>query len=186
MSDGIERELEWLKQSSPLQGTESAAAAIQRVHYTHDAMIDCILREPKITQGKLAEFFGYTQAWVSRILNSDAFQARLAQRKSELVDPTLALTIDERLRALATKSLDVLQEKLELPSATFDMALETAKVATKALGYGARQNNLQVQQNFVVALPPKAPSASEWAEKYTGPSKQLQAMAAEVQEVGDD
>jgi hypothetical protein len=43
------------------------------------------------------------------------------------------------------------------------------EITTKALGYGARQNNLNVQQNFVVALPPKAETAQDWAREH-GPT----------------
>ena len=151
--------------SAPLQGTESAALAIGRVKYTHDAMIDLIIAQPAISQGELAKHFGYTQSWVSRIMNSDAFLARLAQRKADVVDPQLVLSVDEKLRAVASKSLDKVLEKLEA-APSFDQALAAVNIASKALGYGARQQNLNVQQNFVVALPPKAASASEWAAAH--------------------
>jgi len=160
---------EFLRQPSPpLEGTESAALAIARVKYSHDAMIDLLLAQPAIKQGEVARHFGYTQAWVSRIMNSDAFLARLAQRKADLVDPAIALSIDEKLRAVASKSLDIVLEKLELPSATFDQALNATNVVSKALGYGARQQNLNVQTNFVVALPSKVPDAAAWAASRNG------------------
>lgn len=151
--------------SEPLQGTASAANAIERVKYSHDAMIDLIIAEPGISQAKLAQQFGYTQAWVSRVTNSDAFLARLAQRKADIVDPALSLSIDEKLRAVASKSLDVVLEKLTATQSP-DMALKALETTTKALGYGARQQNLNVQQNFVVALPGKAASAQEWAAAH--------------------
>ena len=141
--------------AEPLMGTESAAGAIQRVKYTHDALIDMIIANPAVSQGQLATAFGYTQGWLSRVMNSDAFQARLAARKMEVVDPQLVLSIDEKLRALASKSLDVVLDKLAVTQNP-DTALKALEVTSKALGYGARQQNLNVQQNFVVALPPKA------------------------------
>ena len=109
--------------------------------------------------------FGYTQGWLSRVMNSDAFQARLAARKTEVVDPQLVLSIDEKLRALASKSLDVVLDKLAVTQNP-DTALKALEVTSKALGYGARQQNLNVQQNFVVALPPKAASAEEWVAAH--------------------
>lgn len=167
------------RQSPPLEGTTSAALAIDRVKYTHDAMIDLIIASPAIKQNDIAKHFGYTVGWVSRVMNSDAFLARLAQRKADLVDPAIGLSIDERLRAVAAKSLDVVLEKLELvPS--FEQAMEAAGMATKALGYGARQNNLNVQQNFVVAMPTKVADAGAWAERYTGTSPGLRQMAEEA------
>ena len=153
--------------ATPLEGTESAAGAIARVSYTHDSMIDLIIANPAISQGAIAQHFGYTQAWVSRVFNSDAFQARLAARKTEIVDPQLVLTIDEKLKALASKSLDVVLEKLTVTNSA-EMGLKALEITSKALGYGARQQNLNVQQNFVVALPPKAASAEEWAAAHGG------------------
>lgn len=173
------------KQSPQLVGTDSAQNAIARVRYSHDAMIDLLIANPATSQGELAKHFGYTQAWVSRIMNSDAFLARLAQRKSDLVDPSIALTIDEKLRAVAAKSLDIVLEKLSSPVATFEQAMEGATLASKALGYGARQNNLNVQQNFVVAMPGKAATAEEWAKAYTpaGPIAVPPGLAAMVEDV---
>ena len=157
--------------SAPLEGTASAATAIARVKYSHDAMIDLIIANPAISQGMLAQEFGYTQAWVSRIMNSDAFQARLAIRKADIVDPSLVLTIDEKLKALASKSLDVVLERLAVTQNP-DTALKALEITSKALGYGARQQNLNVQQNFVVALPPKAVNAAEWAAAH-GPQSMV-------------
>lgn len=167
--------------SPRLEGTASAALAIDRVKYTHDAMIDLILAQPAIKQGELAKHFGYTQAWVSRIMNSDAFLARLAQRKSDIVDPQLVLSVDEKLRAAASRSLDIVLEKLEA-SPSLDQALGVVTVASKALGYGARERNLNVQNNFVVALPQKSADADSWSRKYSGTSPQLRALAAEAED----
>ena len=136
-------------QSAPLVGTASAASALLRVRYSHDAMIDHLIENPGISQGELAAMFGYTGAWISRVINSDAFLARLAERKSDLVDPSIALTLDEKFRSLAAQSLDVIQEKLSLTK-NVDTAMKALELSAKALGYGARQQNLNVQQNFVV------------------------------------
>jgi DNA-binding MarR family transcriptional regulator len=162
----IEAMLRPTPQSPPLLGTESAALSIARVKYTHDAMIDLIIQDPGISQGKIAKHFGYTQAWVSRIFNSDAFQQRLAVRKHDLVDPSLALTLDERMKALASRSADILLEKLE-QSQSPDIALKTLELTTKALGYGARSQNLSVQQNFIVPMPAKAESATDWIAAHS-------------------
>lgn len=163
--------------ATPLEGTASAANAVARVSYTHDAMIDLILANPMVTQGGIAHHFGYTQAWVSRVMNSDAFLARLAERKTELVDPSLVASIDEKLRALASKSLDVVLEKLTV-APTAELGLKALEATTKALGYGARQQNLAVQNNFVVALPEKAASAGQWLETVPGQAVEVPATTA--------
>ncbi len=152
--------------SSALQGTASAAGAIDRVKYTHDGMIDLVLANPAIRQGEIARHFGYSEPWVSRIFNSDAFLARLAERKKDLVDPSILLTMDEKLKALCDQSLAIVAEKLAVTKSP-DLALKALELTSKALGYGARQATTGpvIQQNFVVAMPQKAASAAEWAAK---------------------
>lgn len=150
-----------------LPGTASAGGALARIRYNHDAMIDVLIEHPWIKQKALAAHFGYSEAWVSRILCSDAFQARLALRKSELIDPTIMDTIETRFKALAMQSIDVIANKLEL-SGNPDTALKALDIAQKALGFGARASNVNVQQNFVVAMPAKAASSADWASEHAG------------------
>lgn len=166
-------------QSAPLQGTVSAAGAIARVNYTHDAMIDLMVANPAITQNELAKHFGYSVGWVSRVRNSDAFLARLAERKTDLVDPSIAATVEEKFRAVAQRSLDIVLDKLEL-NPSFAEALDAATLASKALGFGARERNLAVQQNFVVAMPGTAPDATTWASRHGGSVQLPPGLAAMV------
>ncbi len=112
--------------------------AIQKVRYSHDGMIDLIVQDPSISQNKLAEVFGYTPAWVSLVMSSDAFKERLAARKEELIDPAIRASLDERFRAVVTRSLEVLQEKLAAPASVVPdaLALRAAELGAKALGLG--------------------------------------------------
>ncbi len=153
----------------PLKSTESAAGALQRVKYSHDAMIDLVIQNPMISQNELALYFNYTPSWVSRIMCSDAFNARLAERRDELVGTMLAVTIEERFAALAMRSLDVLQTKLE-SSQNPELALRTLEISSKAMGYGARKDPV-AQTNVVVMMPGKAASEDAWASAYAQPAK---------------
>lgn len=111
---------------------------IAKIRYTHDAMIDLIIADPSVSQNALAAHFGYTPGWVSQIINSDMFQAKLALRRDELVNPALRLTIEERFRAMTVRSLEVLQEKLSKDPAGIpdNLALRAAELGAKALGVG--------------------------------------------------
>jgi len=151
--------------SEPLQGTASGANAIQRVKYSHDAMIDLVIANPSISQTDLAKHFGYTVPWVSRIFASDAFQARLATRKEDIVDPTLMANVKDRIEGLAMQSLQILEEKLAATKNP-DLALKCFEISTKAAGYGARQQNVQTQNNFVVHLPNKIEDPHAWANAH--------------------
>ena len=60
-------------------------------------------------------------------------------REGEMIEPPLS--IDEKLRALASKSLDVVLDKLSVTQNP-DTALKALEVTSKALGYGARQRRM--------------------------------------------
>lgn len=145
---------------------------IKKVRYSHDAMIDLMIAEPTVKQNDLAAIFDRTPTWISLVVNSDAFQARLSERKAELIDPAITASINERINAVASKALERIHEKLAGPLgglASDDFLIKSAKLALDAAGFGARvptsasvTNNLAV----IVQVPPKAPSASEWASTY--------------------
>lgn len=111
---------------------EAKSSTKPRINYTHDAMIDLLLQEPSATQKELAEIFGYSPGWVQRIMSSDTFQARFAARKAQLVDPTIARSINERLRGVAVQSIDIVSKKLATEQSAI-LALEALGVATKGM-----------------------------------------------------
>lgn len=152
---------------TPLAGTATGNAhGIDRVRYSHDAMIDLILAQPAISQNALAVMFGYGVGWVSRVIGSDAFQARLAERKEEIVNPEIMLSFEQRLQGLANQSLQVIQAKLDATSNP-DLAIKALELSTKALGMGARPQNATQINNYVVALPPKTENEQAWADGAT-------------------
>lgn len=157
------------------KGYDQSQARIQSTRYTHEAMIDVIIARPEIKQNELAQMFERSVPWISRIIGSDAFQAALAKRREELTDPFLVATIEERFKGLAAQSLDIIAEKLETTK-NADLALKSLDISVKALGFGARGGGGQVQNNFVVHLPGKSPSAGEWAESYS-PMKRIEGNA---------
>lgn len=146
--------------------TKPGCGRLKRVHYSHDAMIDYIIANPTARQNELAMEFGFSVPWVSRVIGSDAFQARLAQRKEEISDPFLIATVEERLRGLAMQSIDVISQKLEATN-NADIALKALDISTKAVGFGARGGGPQIQNNFVVQLPSKASNAQDWENQYS-------------------
>lgn len=172
---------------TPLEGTESANSGKDgtlkgRLRYTHDAMIDLVIQNPAITQREVALAFGLSEPWVSRVFCSDAFQARLAQRRTELIDPTLVASLEERLKGVAMQSLTILEEKLE-KIRNPELAIKTLDLTTKALGYGARPQNVAIQQNFVAVVPAKAASEDAWAAAHRGGQQVIEAPTVEIKEI---
>jgi plasmid maintenance system antidote protein VapI len=114
---------------------------IKKVNYSHQAMIDLILANPGISQNALAAAFGYSPSWISQVISSDAFQAAMAARAKEVVDPTLLLTVQERFEAIVRRSQDILMEKLSKPADIVpdQLAIAALQTAARARGYGARE-----------------------------------------------
>lgn len=126
-----------LEGSAPGRDTTAPSMGrLKRLSYTHDALIDLIIREPELDQNRLAARFGYTPGWISNILASDAFKAAMALRREEVVDPVLKATIKERMEALAHQSLTILMEKLSSGTVSDNLALRAAELGAKALGTG--------------------------------------------------
>ena len=129
--------------------------AIKKVNYSHDGMINLILTHRGISQNEIGAHFGYSASWVSQIMSSDAFQARLAERAAEIEDPTLRATAEENLKGVLHRSLELLKEKLNQPAAAIpdNLVLRSVELATRALGYGAKADpNPGVQINGDVYL----------------------------------
>jgi hypothetical protein len=172
--------------STPLESTKSGATAISKVSYTHDAMIDVILANPKMKQGDIAKYFGYTESWVSRVMGSDAFNARLAARKTEVVDPSILASFEERIQGLANQSLAKLSEKIDMGAVSVDQNIKIFEATTKALGLGARQASIQQQNNYVVALPPKVETEQGWAQAAGQAAKELAEKSRLAREAATD
>lgn len=155
---------------TPLDGTDYSRNILKKVRYTHDAMIDEIIANPGVSEIALAEKFGFSKPWVNRLICSDAFQSRLALRKEELIDPVLAASAEERMRALEFVSMEIVQEKLELTQDP-KLAMQVLEMTYKARSYGARiagSGNLTQNNTYVVALPQPIKDAQEWARQVTG------------------
>lgn len=148
------------------QGDDFSGNRLQRVHYSHEAMIDVIISEPTISQKELARRFGRTMGWISIVMGSDAFQGALAKRRDDLMDPEFVASLEDRFKGLADQSLRILAEKLETHETT-DLAVKALEISSKALGFGARgPSSVQTNNTYVVALPPKQRDAGDWADEH--------------------
>lgn len=146
-----------------------SAVQIASVRYQHDGMIDEILLNPAMSQGELAKRFGYSQTWISIVVNSDAFKERLAERKGELMDPIIRASIQEKADAAANRALDRLMERLDNEATcrtvkTADL-IGVAKLAVtpKTLAPPPVAPNL-----YVFQLPAQAQNSQEWVRNVSG------------------
>ncbi len=124
---------------------------LAKVRYSHVDMIDYIIANPGVTQRDVAKRYGYTEGWVSNVMASDAWQAQMALRRNELVDPVLAATLEERFRGITMLSLEKLRAKLEAPVVSDNVVLRAVELGAKSLGLGSH-------------APPPAPEADHLAK----------------------
>lgn len=141
-------------------------AQIQKIRYNHDALIDLMIANPELTQKEMAVKLGRSTGWLTQVISSDMFKARLAERRAEIVDPVLTASVEERLDALASRSAQILLDRLDVTPDT-ETALRALEISTKARGYGARDKGAVTQNNFVVVVPQKAEDSSSWADRHT-------------------
>ena len=96
--------------------------------FSHEALMDAMMLNPRIDNKELAQIFGYSAAWIGTIVNSDAFRVALHRRKSEIIDPTLVATLEDHYRNMAIRSVQVITQKLNAPAEAVsdDLALRAA------------------------------------------------------------
>jgi len=106
-----------------------AEVQIQSVRIRHSAIMDFMLANPTIPQGRIAEHFKVTEPWLSVVINSDAFQAELHRRQEKLFDQVV-VPLRQQVEGVARKALEHLETTLDQKHVEPEFAL---KVADKTL-----------------------------------------------------
>lgn len=132
------------------------SAAIAKINPVHQQLADWLLAEGGTTRGwnrKAADKFGYTQAWISTIYHSDAFQDYYNARAAEF-GKTAAAGLADKINGLAGQAIDALAERLETQGDTLPISqvIAIADLATKRAGFGdGGPQAPQIQQNFMIS-----------------------------------
>lgn len=150
---------------SALRGS-ATGARLQRLSFTHDAMVDEIIRSPGISKSELSNLFGFPMKSINRILASDAFRLRVAERKRDIIDPSLVLSVEETLTTLLNEAAEVVSDAMIAGDRR--TAVRVLDTIGRYLGAGKAQTNVAVN-NYVAVVPSKAQSAQAWVEAH-GPT----------------
>lgn len=104
--------------AAPVPG--STVRTICKVAPRHEQIINWFIANPHRKNSDCAAFFGVTQAWLSTIKRSDAYQARMRQRLDEMAGDVREEFIEQmgmgmlgKLSVAADLALDKLTEKIE-------------------------------------------------------------------------
>jgi len=154
--DETETELVPIPQNGPNK------VQVKNVSNRHEAIIAFLVAEPEMKQSDVARHFKVTPSWLSTLIHSDAFKARLAERQDEFFSAAL-VPIKDKLETLASTGLDKLQEKLEIETNTGEIR-EIVKLALDRAGYGLGiplTPGLAMQQNNFYAVDPDLLTAAK-------------------------
>lgn len=144
-----------------------------RLSITHEAVMDWLLVNPGKGQMKLcAEYFGFSRAWLSSMLHSDAFQAKLRD-KQEMAYVENIIPIRDQINGVAQLALEKLGEKIE-DTEDGKFLLDTADKMLHKLGYAPKVdhnpsagNTNNTQNNFYGVNPELLAQARENSKKGT-------------------
>lgn len=115
------------------------SAQIAKVNPWHLRLADWLIihGNSKGWNARAAEEFGVTQAWISTVVHSDAFQDYY-QRRNDEHSKALLSSVAEKIAGAAGQAIDLLAERLELEGKVlpYDTLLETVDVLGKRAGLG--------------------------------------------------
>lgn len=141
---------------------ESKKPSIAKLNFSHDAIAQWMIQNPHAPLKDCAEYFNYTQPWLSIIIHSDAFQARYQELRGQ-ADAAIIGDIPAKMRAVASRALDGLAEAVETAVKSEQtivhrgFLLETSDKLLRDLGYGPQKPTVQisapVQNNFITVAP---------------------------------
>lgn len=142
---------------------------LNRLSITHEAIMDWLLTNPgKGQMKKCADHFGFTQAWLSSIVWSDAFQAKLRDKKEFLFGQTV-VSIRDQVNGVAQRALERLGEKIEYTE-DVKVLTDVSDKLLHRLGYAPKvdqnpgvQNN--IQNNYFPVSPALLAQARENSKK---------------------
>ena len=122
-----------------LPSTKADKMRALRDNFSPQKLIQLFIDHPNWSFREYAEATGHTVAWFCSYLASDDFQQKLDPFRSQIANPQITGTLDERFKALTLQALDTLQTKLssaEVPDVTVVTAVG---LGIKALGLGAKR-----------------------------------------------
>lgn len=118
----------------------SETQQVEKARYRYEGILRWLVANPHRTQGECAEELGYTQSWLSQIINSDMFQAKLREACEE-AGVVCIHTTQARLMAIAAKTLDVIEERIDNRQMTERGVLDVSRDLLDRLGYTKKESS---------------------------------------------
>lgn len=151
------------------------------VTYTHESIARWLIANPGRSLRECADFVGYSPAWLSQVIHSDAFQAYYRKLSSD-ANALVIVSAHDRLTSLADAALEKLEELVDGAQTSGTAGLrdrefvkDTADMVLSRLGYGAKNPS---------SLPAQPPSHIHVERMVV--NNAIQAMGARFRPEGPD
>lgn len=105
-----------------------------KLNHRHEAIALWLIGNPDKSQGDCAKELEYTESWLSRVINSDMFQAHYQELCTEL-KVVAVHSIGNKLNHAANLALDKTIAKLDQPIVTERFLTDARKDLLSSLGY---------------------------------------------------
>lgn len=140
---------------------------VQKVNWWHERLAEWMLANPDKDLKAAAVVFNVTPTTIYLVHNSDAFREHWA-KVSGRVTKGISDPIVEKCRAAAEIALDALMPKLQLPTASAELLLDTANTLMQRMGYAATAGGPAVQVNVNTVDPAALAAARNRVIEITG------------------
>jgi hypothetical protein len=117
--------------------------AIAKLSIRHEAIMHFLMANPTVKLGDVADHFGMTQAWLSSVIHSDAFQAKLKEN-TNIAFHTTVLPIREKMTLLAHQALDQVMDRLPMETDVKTISGVASDVLDR-LGFGTKSSAIAPQ-----------------------------------------
>ena len=113
------------------------AYELKKLNNVHDVLLEYLVCNPQMSQREIAKELGYTEAWLSTIINSDLFQAQYRELCEERRQPALHSIRDKMTRAAAA-ALDKIQERLDGGLVSDQFLINLSPALLDRIGYNPK------------------------------------------------
>lgn len=120
---------------------------IKKLSHRHLAIMDWLLANPREKLSECAAHFGVSQAWLSTVINSDLFKARMADRRGAIED-LQHQQITSQLLDIAQDGLKAMHDVVRDDEVDPKTKHDISRTALEAIGVlGKRGGGIGVQVN---------------------------------------
>lgn len=112
-------------------------AELQKISTQHEAIADYLLAFPERSKRECAEAMGVSPAWLSTVINSNAFRAYMTERRRDY-NQVLHEEVVAKMYKVVGDSLDTLDRVVLNPETDPRLVLDIKDKTLEQLGYGSK------------------------------------------------